>query len=111
MPGGAVIRALAQRGFNTNWILTGDGEMRLPVDHPVNRPTGNPNADNKLKRFGEAAQTILRLCDELGYGPDVSWLQTIQELMVVHDVNEDAARRLLDHLKHRAAEEGSVNRD
>ncbi len=31
VPGGNVLEALARMGFNVNWILTGEGEMTIPV--------------------------------------------------------------------------------
>lgn len=29
-PGGKILKALASKGFNINWVLTGDGEMKQP---------------------------------------------------------------------------------
>lgn len=38
-PGGKVFEALAKLGFNTNWILTGEGEMRREDDFDARNPT------------------------------------------------------------------------
>ena len=43
MPGGQMIRALVQAGVNSNWLLTGDGEMLLQA--PEKKPAANYSTD------------------------------------------------------------------
>jgi hypothetical protein len=98
-PGGNVIGTLARRGFNTNWILTGEGEMLLPANHAVNQLTDNPLANNTLKRIESATTALVRIFEEEQLEPTGRWLIYLQELMVVHELTDEGAQRLLQILK------------
>jgi hypothetical protein len=99
VPGGNVLRRLMKRGFNTNWILSGEGEMLLPANHAVNQPTDNPLVNNTLKRIESATTALGRIFEEEQLEPTGRWLIYLQELMVVHKLTDEGAQRLLQILK------------
>lgn len=99
MPGGAVIRSLSRRGFNANWILTGEGEMLLSAGHSVTSQTGNINVDKSLDQIQEVSTALFRIFEEEGLRKDESWFFYLQELMVVHGLSDKGAKRLLQMLR------------
>lgn len=87
VPGGNVIEALVKLGFNANWLLTGEGEMRLgdagqgshidvSIDHkPVNQhlEPGDVKVDpvmtvikHELQRMTvDQKRAVLKLCMDI----------------------------------------------
>ncbi len=56
-PKSSVIEGFVQMGFNANWILTGEGPMRLPDANQVNETTATYNV-NKLAQEDYAYVTL-----------------------------------------------------
>jgi len=118
IPGGSVIAELAARGFDANWILTGEG--KAPGDEPdqdsstwiadgVSRYYISKNKEEPTKKGvdREAVYTRLRyvshaLADlerEAGWKPPLYWHELIKTLMYVHGLDESGAARLLEALR------------
>ncbi|VAW96559.1 hypothetical protein MNBD_GAMMA20-2017 [hydrothermal vent metagenome] len=113
-PGSKVIAELALKGFDANWILTGQGEMRRPsaAEYPqkpssgyVLRDEGDPSSGIEAKneavflRLKQTNHTLEEMEREAGWKPPVYWHELIKTLMFVHGLDEPGAARLLDALQ------------
>ncbi len=114
VPGSGVIAELVRRGFDANWILTGQAEMRRPdvAEYARNSPLGqvlrgetesspgtgakNEAVFSRLKQTSHALEEMER---EAGWQPPVYWHELIKTLMFVHGLDESGAARLLDALQ------------
>ena len=74
VPGGSVLAAIAKTGVNVNWLLTGEGQMRMPVTAPPSvlqaaeppPPMGRPDAGPpamppSLQRYERRIEALLGL--------------------------------------------------
>ena len=113
-PGSKVIAELVRKGFDANWILTGQGGMRRPgaAGYTQNQPASyvlrdeidpssgieakNEAAFIRLKQTSHALEEMER---EASWKPPVYWHELIKTLMFVHGLDEPGAARLLDALK------------
>ncbi len=114
-PGSRVIGELVRRGFDANWILTGQAEMRQPGAAEYTR---NPPADYALRdavdpspgieakkneavfsRLKQTSHALEEMEHEAGWQPPVYWHELIKTLMFVHGLDESGAARLLDALQ------------
>jgi transcriptional regulator with XRE-family HTH domain len=114
IPGGEAISDLMRAGINSNWLLTGEGEMLL-ADHQAKlertskevfgdaptRLAQNPNADFEaiLRRVAEASQATVRVSKEFDFALPVEWTSLIQELMAMHGLSEAGAKKVIEALK------------
>ena len=114
VPGSRVIAELVQRGFDANWILTGQAEMRRPgaAEYTRDPPAGyvlqdetdpssaigtkNEAVFSRLKQTSHALEEMEREAD---WQPPVYWHELIKTLMFVHGLDEPGAARLLDALQ------------
>ena len=114
VPGSKVIAELARRGFDANWILTGQGEMRRPdaAEYTQNQSAGyvlrdaiDPSSDIEAKneavfpRLRQISYALEEMEHEAGWKPPVYWHELIKTLMFVHGLDESGAARLLDALQ------------
>ncbi len=113
-PGSRVIANLVRQGFDANWILTGQAEMRWPdaAAHTRNPPEGHAlqgeidpssgiGAKNEaaFSRLKQTSHALEEMEHEAGWQPPVYWHELIKTLMFVHGLDESGAARLLDALQ------------
>lgn len=95
-PDTEVVQRLCENyDINPTWLILGLGPMQLAEGmRDANREQGRAEGLD----LREASQRILQFADELDYEPSMRWSTLIQELMVVHDLSPDGARRLIETL-------------
>ncbi len=86
VPGGNVLEALARLGFNVNWILTGEGEMR--------RGGSCEWWSEKIKEI-RGDLTIPEFVKKVGFTDPDKWMVTIQ---AIEDKKMDADFSLMNVL-------------
>lgn len=107
LPGSTVIAALSEFGYDANWLLTGLGSMLgVREDRVSYELLGNDDDNNKLSRLRSASDALMRILDDEEYSPSFQWITTIQELMVLHDLDDEGARLLVQRLKSLAQDNG-----
>ncbi len=115
VPGSRVIAELVRRGFDANWILTGQAEMRRPgaAEYVRNSSAGHvwqgdeadPSSASGVKNeaaFSRLKQTSYALKEmerEADWRLPMYWHELIKTLMFVHGLDESGAARLLDALQ------------
>ncbi len=114
VPGSGVIAELVRRGFDANWILTGQAEMQRPdvAGYTQNPPVGqilradidsSPDIGVKneavFSRLKQTSRALEEMEHEAGWQPPLYWHELIKTLMFVHGLDEAGAARLLDALQ------------
>ncbi|GEM_PF-3498178 len=78
LPGSEVLQALAKLGFNTNWILTGEGHMY--------------KADHQATKVADSRQEIVREPDAAASYSTISIQELIRDLMDIMDSNDEGTK-------------------
>lgn len=125
-PSSEAVAGMMRAGLNTNWLLTGEGEMLLAdqqaqaderprltkpeIKNIKNEVFGgsparfpkNEQFEAMLKRVAEASQATVRVSKEFDFALPVEWTSLIQELMALHGLTEAGAKRVIEELKRQA---------
>ncbi len=101
VPGGNVLAAYANLGFNVNWILTGEGPMVLDVkDSSLYFLQDNTLLDNvimatedylreinevlPIAKKRELVKALYRVAQDLNYAPNKETIASIAGLLLAH---------------------------
>jgi transcriptional regulator with XRE-family HTH domain len=108
--------ALATAGINLGYIFSAEQPMLIPLSHRgahaamAQRVLLEPGADYRVgparqgidegeaQRLRDSTQSLLKICRALRYEPPMVWTALIQELMIIHGLSDEGARRIIETL-------------